>query len=301
MMPITTDASELLPSLLADAGLPADPARERLRVWAHSGVERLHFPGQASVVFKYADAPFDREHLALELAERYGVPVPHVHAAETAPGVLAMLLDDLGEPVREVSEHDGARAAVRLYMADAAADGPWLPPVDSAALVAMPQRIADSLGLLGLSEAVQIAEVLGAAAPRRATGAELPPFGLCHSEYHPTSLHIGPRGWHLLDFARAFIGPGLLDLASWHGTVDEPDPARTTSLIECYVALGGYHEALTARGGLDAASWALGWHRVWIADWFTQQIEFGWAQEAEDTWTTAITRHLAEAAHLLRV
>jgi hypothetical protein len=301
MMSITTDASGLLPSLLVDAGLPADPARERLRVWAHSGVERLHFPSQASVVFKYADAPFDREHLALELAERHGIPVPHVHAAQTAPGVLAMLLDDLGEPVREASEHDGARAAVRLHMAGAAVDDSWLPRVDGAALAAMPHRIAASLGQLGLSEAVQTVEALGAAGPRRATGAELPPFGLCHSEYHPTSLHLGPRGWHLLDFARAFTGPGLLDLASWHGTVDEPDPARTTNLIERYVSLGGYDQALTSRGGLDAASWALGWHRVWVADWFTQQIEFGWAKEAEDTWNTAIIRHLTEAADLLRV
>ena len=42
-----------------------------------------------------------------------------------------------------------------------------------------------------------------------------------HSEFHPTSLHIGRDGRRLLDFARTFNGPGLLDLASW-----PPQPGR---------------------------------------------------------------------------
>jgi hypothetical protein len=70
-------------------------------------------------------------------------------------------------------------------------------------------------------------------------------------------------------------------------------------LIESYVVYGGHEQALAMRGGLDAASWALGWHRIWVADWFAEQIERGWAEGAEDTWTTAITRHLTEAATLL--
>ena len=43
-------------------------------------------------------------------------------------------------------------------------------------------------------------------------GARLAPYGLCHSEFHPTSLHVGASGWRLLDWARAFRGPGLIDL-----------------------------------------------------------------------------------------
>jgi len=294
-----TDALRLLPSLLADAGLPADPAREPLRVWAHSGVERLRFPDQASVVLKYADAPFDREHLALRLAARHDIPVPRVHAARTIPGALLMIMDDLGEPAREAGDHDGARAAVCLHAADPAA-GTWLTRVDGAGLAAMPQRMAARLDALNLPEAAGLARTLTAAAAHRAAGAELPPFGLCHSEYHPTSLHIGPRDWHLLDLARAFIGPGLLDLASWHGTIAGPDTARTQALIESYAAAGGQRQALAARGGIDAASWALGWHRIWVADWFTEQIERGWSEGAEETWATAITRHLTEAVSLLR-
>jgi hypothetical protein len=36
-----------------------------------------------------------------------------------------------------------------------------------------------------------------------------------------------------------------------------------------------------------------------VADWLTQQIERGWADIADDIWTSAITRHLTEAATLL--
>lgn len=84
----TTDVSGLLPPLLTSAGLPPDPERESLRVWAHSGVERLRFGDGTSVVFKYADTPFDTEHLALRHAASHGVPVPALRAARTVPGWL---------------------------------------------------------------------------------------------------------------------------------------------------------------------------------------------------------------------
>jgi hypothetical protein len=230
-------------------------------------------------------------------AARHGLPVPHVRAARTEPGVLAMLMDDLGEPVREADDYDGACAAVRLHQVGGAA---WLARVNTAGLAAMPHRIGVRLGRLGLPAVTGLVRTLKGAAASRAADAELPPFGLCHSGYQPTSLHIGEKGWHLLDFARAFTGPGLLDLAAWHGTLAGPDPDRTQGMIESYVAVGGPRRALAARGGLDAASWALGWRRVCLADWFAQQVERGWADGAEQTWTTAITRHLTEAITLLK-
>jgi hypothetical protein len=294
----TTDACRSLPGLLADAGLPADPGREPLRVWAHSAVERLRFTGQASVVLKYASTPFDHEHQALRIAEQHAIPVPHVLAARTSPGWLVMLMDDLGDPIRDATDGDGARAAVTVHRVIASPQ-PWMPVVDSDILTAMPRRIAVNLRSLALPEPAAIATALAALAPHRAEGAGLPPFGLCHSEFHPTSLHIGGQGWHLLDFARAFIGPGLLDLASWPGTIGPPDIPRTRALIESYITHGGHRLALARRGGLDAAAWALAWHRIWVAHWFTEQIGLGWAKGAEDTWTTAITRHLTEAAALL--
>lgn len=92
-----------------------------------------------------------------------------------------------------------------------------------------------------------------------------------HSEFHPTSLHIGERGWRLLDFARAFTGPGLLDLASWHGTIEPPHPIRLRVFLEQYVTAGGTPDALAPRGGLTAEHWALGWHRMWAVEWFMEQ------------------------------
>jgi hypothetical protein len=65
----------------------------------------------------------------------------------------------------------------------------------------------------------------------------------------------------MLDFVRAFNGPGLLDLASRPGTTEDPDPGRVEGLLHRYVAVGGTEHVLHQRGGLPAAEWALGWHR----------------------------------------
>jgi hypothetical protein len=290
------DASALLPPLLAAADLDPHPVREEIRVWARSGVERLAFPG-GSAVFKYAEEPFDREHLALREAADAGVPVPAVLAAHTVEGLLGMLLEDLGQPVREAEERDGAEAAAVLH--HAAVSG-RLTRLDSSALASLPGRMLARAEPCALTEpTIAAARALAAAAEDRAEGAETPPFGLCHSEFHPTSLFIAADKWRLLDFARAFVGPGLLDLASWHGTLDAPDADRLASFIELYVAEGGAKSALDERGGLPAARWALGWHRVWVAEWFSEQIERGWAGADPSGWTQAIERHTLEAAALL--
>lgn len=140
----------------------------------------------------------------------------------------------------------------------------------------------------------------GRCCAKRAAGAELPPFGWVHSEFHPTSLHFTTDRWYLLDFARAFTGPGLLDLASWHGTTAAPDPARLRGFIEAYVAAGGHRDALAERGGLAAESWALGWHRVWASEWFIDQA-LNWIANPEDDplYIPVVHRHLEAAVRLL--
>ncbi len=136
------------------------------------------------------------------------------------------------------------------------------------------------------------------AAPDRAAGANLPPFGLVHGELHPTSIHIGARGPYLLDLAKAFIGPGLLDLATWHGTRHPPDAKRMHAQILRYVASGGYPDALTARGGIPAAEWALGWHRLWAANWLLDQAACGRNPLAPSALFAAVRRQLITAREL---
>src|SRR5690606_38357016 len=64
------------------------------------------------------------------------------------------------------------------------------------------------------------------AAEARSAGATLEPFGWVHSEFHPTSLHIGERGWRLLDFARAFA-PSPAPVCSTSPAGTAPSSPRT--------------------------------------------------------------------------
>jgi hypothetical protein len=293
------ESAALLPILLRSAGLDPNAAREPIRVWARSGVERLRLPGGATVVFKYAQSPFDREHIALRAAGAAGLAVPEVLAAHTDGGLLGMLLEDLGEPLREAADQDGAEAAVHLHRVPGTGE---LTRLNAGALAQLPALLHKRAVRFELTEAtLAAASALTAAAEDRAQGAERAPFGLCHSEFHPTSVLITADGWRLLDLARAFVGPGLLDLASWHGTIDAPDVARTAAFLETYVKAGGESLAVCDRGGLPAAQWALGWHRLWVAEWFSHQVALGWAQEDLPLWSTAIERHTLEAAELLAV
>ncbi|CAJ60452.1 MULTISPECIES: phosphotransferase [Frankia] len=133
-------------------------------------------------------------------------------------------------------------------------------------------------------------------ADRLADGAELAPFGLCHSELHPTSLHVREDGWHLLDWARSFTGAGLLDLASWQGTQQPADPVSLRRLIWAYIRTGGAPETSRLRAGLPAEQWALGWHRLWIIVWYLEQATTWMPNPDQDAFTaTVIRRHLREA------
>ncbi len=114
-------------------------------------------------------------------------------------------------------------------------------------------------------------------------------------DFHPTSVHIGEGGWYLLDFARAFTGPGLIDLASYHGATGAPDPVRLRVFLEQYVRAGG-----TVRGGLAAEAWALGRHRVWAVEWFMEQAVC-WVNDpaGDSARIPAVRRRLDDAVRLL--
>nr|WP_316521595.1 phosphotransferase [Kitasatospora sp. K002] len=281
------------------------PAREPMRVWGMSGVERLRFGNGRTAVYKYAVEPFDREDRILRAANRFGIPVPQVLGSIARRGMFGMIIEDLGQPLREPGDTDGIVAAVALHEAPIAE---FLPVLGEDVLAGLPARGLGHLRRLhengrwreDTADITAMLEALAVVAPKRASGAHLAPFGWVHSEFHPTSLHIGEDGWCLLDFARAFTGPGLLDLASWHGTTGDPDPARLRMLIEAYVATGGPKDALVERGGLAAEQWALGWHRVWAVEWFMEQ-SIKWINNPQDDplYVKVVRRHLATAVRLL--
>ncbi|MFD0351720.1 hypothetical protein ACFQ0M_47845 [Kitasatospora aburaviensis] len=153
----------------------------------------------------------------------------------------------------------------------------------------------------GTDDIAGLLDELDARAEDLAAGANIPPYGWVHSQFHPGSLHLGADGWRLLDFARSFTGPCLLDIASWHGTTTDPDPARLRTLLEAYVAAGGSAAALAPRGGgLPAEVWALVWHRVWTAEWLMEEA-LRWINDPDQDPHTiaAVRRHLTGAVGLL--
>ncbi|MEU9456763.1 aminoglycoside phosphotransferase family protein [Streptomyces sp. NPDC048277] len=301
----TTLNADILDNLLTIVGRPT-AEREEVRVWSMSGVERLTFPDTTTAIFKYAKRPFDGEDEALRLAHTRGVPVPQVHASAVRDGWLGMLMDDLGTAVRDADDLDGVAAAVVLHGTRTA---PGLPVLGQNWLRTLPNRALEHLARLRKAGRWQDADDvedaldrIAQAAETRSAGTTVAPFGWVHSEFHPTSLHIGRSGWRLLDFARAFTGPGLLDLASWHGTLDTPDPARLRVFLEQYVTAGGTPDALAERGGLPAEKWALGWHRMWAVEWFMEQ-SIRWIDDpaTDPAYLKAVRRHLTDVLHLLEV
>ncbi|WP_399085970.1 aminoglycoside phosphotransferase family protein [Streptomyces sp. BBFR2] len=298
-------SDELLNSLLTLVG-QTNAVREEVRVWSMSGVERVAFPDGSTAIFKYAKKPFDSEDQALRLAHTLGVPVPRLHASAVLDGWLGMLMEDLGLSVREADDLDGVAAAVVLHSTRTAFS---LPVLDRERLRALPTRALEHLERLRKADrwedADDIEDALNRidrAAGARSAGAMVAPFGWVHSEFHPTSLHIGERGWRLLDFARAFTGPGLLDLASWHGTIEPPHPFRLRVFLEQYVTAGGTPDALTRRGGLAAENWALGWHRMWAVEWFMEQ-SIRWIDDpaTDPAYIKVVRRHLVDVLHLLEI
>lgn len=294
---------------ITDATGRRAPTRLPLRVWSMSGVERLTYPDGTTAVLKYAREPFTQEDRILRAAAWAGVPVPRVLGSAQRGGLLVMVLEDLGDPQREATDSEAATAAALLH---ATAPPPSLPTLDQDTLAALPGRALGHLRRLqaagrwteGTEDLTGILYALAHASKKKAVGALTAPFGWVHSEYHPSSLHIGPRGWHLLDFAHSFTGPGLLDLASWQGLTlrQPPDPARLRGLINAYIAAGGPRDALARRGGLPPEAWALGWHRVWAIEWFLEQAHRWINDPAKDPGAVKVVRrHLISAADLLEV
>ncbi|MFY1623746.1 hypothetical protein ACN268_11125 [Micromonospora sp. WMMD735] len=291
----------LLAALTQAAGIEV-VRREPIRIWQLSGVERLHLTDDTTIVFKYATRPFTNEDHTLRHLAAHGIPVPQVHNSVTIDDTLGMLIKDLGPATRDASENDAAIAAARLHTLEPA---PRLATLDETALRALPtrslayvERLTDTGRLTGEHDLAPLFQALDHATAQRTAGAEIPPFGVCHSELHPTSLHITRDGWHLLDVANAFNGPGILDLATWHGTRNPPDPPRLRRLLNHYVHAGGHPHALRSRAGLPAETWALTWHRIWAAETLLHQTTLTTDNPSTET-LDAIQRQTTSALELL--
>ena len=304
----STTIDELADQLILRAGFNAITDCHTLHRRDLSGVDRLHVydeHGARTVIFKYAAAPLTTTEAAtLQWLAHHQLPVPHLLASEHLGSALGLLLQDLGDPIREPTLTDAARAAVVAHRAPPVAGTAVLDTARLADLPARCNRLLRQLQDAGRwTAATDVADQLGAleeVAHQRAAGAELAPWGTCHSGFHPTSLHIGAHGWRLLDWARTFTGPGLLDLASWQGTRQPPDVDALDTLIDAYAAAGGDERVAFTRAGLPPARWALGWHRVWIIDWYLEQCTTWVADLSRDKdYQHAVRRHLAEALHFL--
>ncbi|MET8358862.1 phosphotransferase [Micromonospora sp. NPDC005171] len=279
--------------------------RQIIQTWELSSVERWFFPDGSSLICKIATAPFTGEATVLCALNNQQAPVPLLNGYTMRPNGLGMLMEDLGEPSRTATL---AEAAATAQWAHATAGIPNLPTFDEGGLARLPGQGLDALDELRRqgrfthdAEGIEaVLQRLAATARHRANGAERPPFGLCHGEFHRTSLHVSRTGCRLVDWAKAFTGPGLLDLATWFGTRRPTEPRLLSKLIHAYVAAGGHPEAEADRGGLSAARWALGWHRVWAAWWLLTTAAAGHHPASADRrHTQVVLRQLQGALDLL--
>lgn len=296
-------ATQLRRDLLAAAG-HHQAGKQVIQEWELSSVQRLYLSDGSSLICKLATSPFTGEAAVLRSLNEHGAAVPDLHGYTLRPQALGMLMDDLGDPKRPPTTAEAAAAARAVH---AIPPLTALPAFGQQALACLPEQALAALDALhrqrcflntGTIEDLLLR--LDAVAGRRADGAEREPFGLCHGEFHRSSLHVSRTGCRLVDWAKAFVGPGLLDLATWFGTRNAADPAQLTLLIGAYVAAGGSPDAHSDRGGLPAAQWALGWHRVWAAWWFLTTAAAGHHQPHTDSHHTQVVhRQLHAAAQLL--
>lgn len=275
-------------------------SRVPIREWSMSSVSRVYLTAGGSLILKCAAEVFSAEPAALAHAATHGFPVPRLLAKEILDdGSMAMLIEDLGEPTREAGVSDAAETAVAVHACPPRAGAVVL---DSAGLMELPvralhwlKRLQDEGRWLNADDLQIALEQIVDVAERRARHADIPPFGTCHSEFHPTSIHIGSHGTRILDWARSYTGPGLLDLVSWQGTVEPVDLRKISDLIDAYAAAGGPAQVTAKRGGLPAHVWAAGWDKLWITEWFMQQAA-RWQNPADDAVTQqAVHRHIREA------
>jgi Phosphotransferase enzyme family len=290
---IDADLNQACAALCDRAGLAPPVHRQPIRAWERSGVDRVGLADGGRVVLKYARAPFLDECRHLLSAADASVPVPRLWAASRNRHTVYLLMDDLGDSQREPDDNDGAAAAALLHTSG------WQPPVGRIDLAALPDAAHAALTYLqaaGRVDAPDLSELLSylaAAAVDARPGPQ--PTGPIHGELHPTSIHLGHDGRHLLDFAKSFHGPLLFDLASWQGTRNPPNSDRLAAMIDQYLRAGGDPAITQPVAGRPAVTWALAWHRVWAAHWYLTHAVRHNTGVHDDTMIAIVRRQLRSA------
>ena len=278
--------------------------REVLWDWQLSRVERAFLVDGSSIILKRSKSPLIDEGRILQSLRDTDIPLADLYLAHAEDDTLTLLMEDLGPSKRQPTLKEGAAFAVR---AQAAPPPENIRVMDEQALQGLPLKILEGIESLASSgrwrrvdRLLGLLDRINAFAPDLSQGATTPPFGLCHSEFHPTSLHVGTVKTALVDWARAFVGPGLLDLASWFDIVNPPDRTACRSLIDAYVAAGGAPETSARRGSLPAENWAFFWHRLGAVEWWVASCTSWMNDHTQDpAWQQAVEGRLKDAHSFL--
>ncbi|EDY46570.1 phosphotransferase [Streptomyces sp. SPB074] len=295
----------LLNTVLAEhldrLGLDPEPRRETLRSWTHGGIERLAFADGLTLVHKYGHAPLAHEAATHRVFQAAGVPVATLYSGEVRAKHMTLLMEDLGEPERAATEDE---VLALLHVLHRAPSPPGSPSLSEYTMITLPDRArwhldrlqetgrwTSAAGRLGddLDKVRKVSE-------ERCAGADQEPFGWVHTEIAGNGVHVGPKGVRLIDFARSYVGPVLLDLVSWGDALDRPRPREARAFLEKYVDQGGPATTLDRRAGLAAERWALAWLRVWRVEWYLEQSAIRGSDPALDPERQALARRNMDQA-----
>jgi hypothetical protein len=279
-------------------------AREVLRSTGFSHVERITLDGGSSYIAKRGTLIATDEARTIYALRGSPIPMAEMYVADTDGEFLTMVMEDLGPAKRVPTLEEAGEMAVLMTRTE---PPDHLPTEGREFLEQLPQKIKAGIERL-VSQGTwtnpdrirrPVADI-AKAAPGLSSSAEMPPFGLCHSSYHPTSLHIGARKTALLDWQRSYVGPLLPCLANWFSIPDAPDLKACRRLIKEYVSAGGDPEALDDRNNLRPEVWAFFWQRVGAAEWWiTSQAKWQTSDTRDGGWQRAVERVIVDAQWLL--
>lgn len=301
----------LLNTVLAEhldgLGLAPDPRRETVRAGSHGGVERLRFPNGLTLIHKYGHTPLAHEAATHRVLQAAGVPVATLHSSEVREQHMTIVMEDLGEAERPATQDEVLALLLQLHAVPTPRGGPSL---SEYTMVTLPDRARWHLDRLSdygrwtnvVGRLTTDLEKVRKISADRAAGADKEPFGWVHTEFAGRGAHVGRKGVRLIDFARSYAGPVLLDLVSWGDGLDRARPREARAFLERYVDLGGPASTLDRRAGLAAERWALAWLRVWRVEWYLQQSASRFADPALDpTRQALVLRNLDQALDLFEL